>query len=709
MNRMEHSTIAFNDRESHTMEAITSSETHLANSLDVERLVAERTQSLQSELALAQQRYQQSPCGHMSLDASLRLTDINQTLLSGLGYSRDELVDAVDIGALLDPDLAGMLLPRLGGLGMPGESRSMELDLVRKDGGRMPVLLTANAFTDENGVLLRSDVSVIDISERKQNEQRVNANDGLLQTITDRIPVELAYYDKDLICRFANRAHAARYDRRPEDMVAEQLSNLVSPEALPEILPHVAEALSGQTQTFEAERQGADGRRYFYEIHYIPDVQKNVVEGLFIEIHDVSEHRRTEEVVLEANRDLEERVREHSAELFQSEQRYRLMVDAIQDHCIYFVDEHGAVTEWTESAQRLHGHTRQQMLGRPYLNLLATGNAGEDEVDPSQVLRLAKAHGQWETRGWRLRDDGSRFWAQTVLTALRNEAGELQGLSAITRDMTAAKSLEDVMNDLNKELEKRVAERTQQLVAANKDLDVFSHMVSHDLRAPLRHISSFVSLLQEQLGESTDRLTLQYLNSTAKSSRRMSHMIEGLLEYARLGRVSVESVPVPLAPLLDGVIAHLKMENPDRAIEWVIEEDLPVVRGDAMLLAQAWGNLLNNSVKYTRTRDVARIEVGWKVNPVGGRTFFVHDNGVGFDLEKAHNLFVMFQRQHHSMDFEGTGTGLALSQRIIERHGGRIWAETAVGEGCTFYFTLPFEGAEPELEFPSSSMAELTY
>jgi light-regulated signal transduction histidine kinase (bacteriophytochrome) len=162
---------------------------------------------------------------------------------------------------------------------------------------------------------------------------------------------------------------------------------------------------------------------------------------------------------------------------------------------------------------------------------------------------------------------------------------------------------------------------------------------------------------------------------------------------------------VPLAPLVGGVIAHLKQENPTRSIEWVVQEDLPNVRGDAMLLAEVFSNLLNNSVKYTRPREHARIEIGWKVDPVNGRTFYIRDNGVGFDLEKAHNLFVMFQRQHHSMDFEGTGTGLALSQRIIERHTGRIWAETASGEGCTFYFTLPFEGLEPELDFPTPELA----
>ena len=691
------------------METPISPQSRLATSPELERLIAERTEVLQAELNQATQRFEQSACGLLSMDADLRLIDINQTLLDWLGYQREELVGVTDIGVLIDPDWHSVLLPRLQSFCKPGETGSMELELLRKNGGRLQAMLISSAVKDVNGQYLQSQVTVVDVSGRKQIEQRVVAHDGFLQTITDRIPVELAYFDKDLNCRFANRAHAERYGRKPEAMVGENLSNLVSSDRLPEILPHVAEALSGKKQSFEAEYPGPDGRQVYFEVHYIPDQRKGAVEGIFIELHDISERRRTEEFVLEANRDLEERVRERSAELYQSEQRYRLMVDAIQDHCIYFVDEHGAVTEWTESAQRLHGHTRQQMLGRPYLSLLATGNAGEDEVEPAQVLRLAKAHGQWETRGWRLRDDGSRFWAHTVLTALRNEAGELQGLSAITRDMTAAKSLEDVMNDLNKELEKRVAERTQQLVAANKDLDVFSHMVSHDLRAPLRHISSFVTLLQEQLGESTDRLTLQYLNSTAKASRRMSHMIEGLLEYARLGRVTLESQPVPLVPLLDGVIAHLKMENPDRKIEWVIEEDLPVVRGDAMLLAQAWGNLLNNSVKYTRTREVAHIEVGWKVNPVGGRTFFVRDNGVGFDLEKAHNLFVMFQRQHHSMDFDGTGTGLALSQRIVERHGGRIWAETAPDEGCTFYFTLPFEGNEPELEFPASSMAELSF
>lgn len=674
---------------------------------EIDRLVALRTQELERALALAQSSYDSAPCGQLSLDANLDFVKINQTLLNWLGYERDEVIGQLDLFDLIDPSWRMLMRTRIETLRESGRTDPMEVEVCRKNGSRFQALMSSSAVTDENGQFLYTNTTVMDISDRKAIEQRIAAHDGFLQTITDRIPVRLAYYDKDLICRFANAAHANRYGKLPSELVGSHLSQVVRPELMPEILPHVADALSGQPQSFEAERQGKDGSVAFYEIHYIPDYQNGSVEGIFIELHDITERRRTEEFVLEANRDLEERVRERSAELFQSEQRYRLMVDAIQDYCIYFVDENGIVTDWTESAQRMHGHRRSQMLGQSYMQLIASGNAGEDEVDAEQVLRLAKAHGQWETRGWRLRDDGSRFWAHTVLTALRNEAGELQALSSITRDMTAAKSLEDVMNDLNRELEKRVAERTQQLVAANKDLDVFSHMVSHDLRAPLRHIASFVSLLQEHMGESKDAFALQYMGSIAKASKRMSVMIEGLLEYARLGRVAIESQPVPLAPLVDGVISHLKQENPGRSIKWVVEDDLPVVRGDAMLLAEVFSNMLSNSVKYTRTREHAEIEVGWKVNPVGGRTFFIHDNGVGFDLEKAHNLFVMFQRQHHSMDFEGTGTGLALSQRIVERHGGRIWAETAPDAGCTFYFTLPYEGLEPELGLPESAMAEL--
>ncbi|MBL0919458.1 MAG: PAS domain S-box protein [Hydrogenophaga sp.] len=653
--------------------------------------------------------FEHAPCGLLALDAQLHCVRANRTLLAWLGHehaSEDALagvIEPADHGSL------DQLRAHIDALRQTGEPQTLDLSLRKADGSVLHARLQSAAVLDTQGQFLHSSALVLPApAPAPVVEGAPTPTEALLRSITDRIPARLAYYDKDLVCRFANAAHAGRYGKSPEQMVGSHLSEVVRPDVLHEILSRVAAALSGQPQNFEAERLDATGQRHYYEIHYLPDQQGDEVKGIFIELHDITDRRRTEELVLNANRDLEDRVRERTTELFESEQRYRLMVDALQDYCVYFIDENGRITEWTESAQRLHGHGKAQMTGQAFDTLMSTDNAGEDEIDTEQVLRLAKAHGQWETRGWRLREDGSRFWAHSVVTALRSEQGELRGLSCITRDMTAAKNLEDVMNDLNRELEKRVAERTRQLVAANKDLDVFSHMVSHDLRAPLRHISSFTSLLHEQLGESEDPMVQQCLQSISKSSKRMGQMIEGLLEYARLGRVAIESQPVPLGPLLHGVIAHLRQENTQREIEWVIDPDLPMVRGDAMLLAQAWGNLLDNAVKYTRKHPKARIELGCKVNPVGGHMFFISDNGAGFDMEKAHNLFVMFQRQHHSMDFEGNGTGLALTQRIIERHGGRIWCESAVGRGCTFYFTLPFEGAEPAMDFTPSAMAALS-
>jgi len=678
------------------------------SAMTTEQQLAPITDELLAALSAARALYDNAPCGLLALDAELRCVNINQTLLDWLGTDRDEVVMFRKLTDIAAPSSRGLASQHVEQLLISGRTEPLTLSLCRANGDFLQARLTSTAIYDAEGRFLHTSTMVADLGNVPAGHTADAPQDAILRSITNRIPARLAYYDKNLICRFANAAHAQRYAKTPEEMVGSHLSEVVRPEVLPEIMPRVLATLGGQSQNFEAERTAADGGRSYFEIHYLPDVQNGEIEGLFIELHDITERRRTEEFVLHANQDLEDRVRERSEELFASEQRYRLMVDAIQDYCIYFVDEHGTVVDWTESAQRLHGHHRSQIVGQSYETLMCTDNAGEDEVDPGQVLRLAKEHGQWESRGWRLREDGSRFWAHTVLTALRNESGDLQGLSSITRDMTAAKSLEDVMNDLNRELEKRVAERTQQLVAANKDLDVFSHMVSHDLRAPLRHIASFVSLLQEQTGNSTDNLARQYQTSIAKASKRMSLMIEGLLEYARLGRVALDSQAVPMAPLLHGVIAHLKQEHPHRHIEWTVDQDLPVVRGDAMLLAQAWGNLLDNAVKYTAKRSDAVIKVGWKVNPMGGRTFYVSDNGAGFDLEKAHSLFVMFQRQHHSMDFEGTGTGLALAQRIIDRHGGRIWSETAPGAGCTFYFTLPLETVEPDLAFPQSAMAELT-
>ena len=239
---------------------------------------------------------------------------------------------------------------------------------------------------------------------------------------------------------------------------------------------------------------------------------------------------------------------------------------------------------------------------------------------------------------------------------------------------------------LNRELEDRVRVRTAQLQAANAELEAFSYSVSHDLRAPLRHVQGFVHLLEREQPPATERAA-HYLRTIVRSARRMSVLIEDLLALSRASRAPLEKHDVPLGRLVEEVVQELAPECAGRRVEWRIGS-LPVVRGDRALLRVVLQNLLSNAVKYSRGSEPALVEVGAERLPGGESAVFVRDNGVGFDMRQHHRLFGVFQRLHGEDEFEGTGVGLATARRVVHRHGGRIWAESAPSHGATFHFTV---------------------
>lgn len=249
------------------------------------------------------------------------------------------------------------------------------------------------------------------------------------------------------------------------------------------------------------------------------------------------------------------------------------------------------------------------------------------------------------------------------------------------------KRAEEEIRTLNRELESRVAERTAQLLAANKELESFSYSVSHDLRAPLRHIEGYVGMLERATNGSLSTEAQHCLETIVAASVEMGQLIDGLLAFSRMGVGPMNEVRVDFAALLGEVVRRMQVATPGRRIAWEIAP-LPEIVGDPSMLRQVLANLVDNAVKYSKNRERSVIEVGVAGDEKGRSVFFVRDNGAGFDMRQYHKLFGVFHRLHRAEEFEGTGIGLATVRRIIERHGGRTWAEGAVDAGATFYFTL---------------------
>ena len=257
----------------------------------------------------------------------------------------------------------------------------------------------------------------------------------------------------------------------------------------------------------------------------------------------------------------------------------------------------------------------------------------------------------------------------------------------VVMDISAHKKAEMEIIQLNSELERRVSERTEQLEAANRELETFCYSVAHDLRAPLRHINGYVGMLASRCRENLNDQGMHYLDTIVDSSRQMGVLIDDLLQFSRTARPDMCLESLDMNQVLADALNSLKDGNRDRTIEWAISE-FPAVRGDYVLLRQVWVNLLANAVKYTQPKETARIEISSREENEE-IIFVVKDNGVGFDMQYVGKLFGIFQRLHTQEEFEGFGIGLTIVQRIIERHGGRVWAEAELNEGATFSFTLP--------------------
>ena len=371
-------------------------------------------------------------------------------------------------------------------------------------------------------------------------------------------------------------------------------------------------------------------------------------------------------------------------EVRQAEETRRLFAAIVEssDDAIISKDLQQHILTWNLGAEKMYGYTGEEVLGRTVDFLIPKAYLEQEHEAFIQVSRGKAVH----MEAARLRKDGRLVQVSVSVSPIRNVQGRIIGGSFISQDITRQKEAEAELLRLKEELEDRVRERTAELEAANKEMEAFSYSVAHDLRGPLRHIDAYAQVVKSDFANALNPEIERHLDRISASSRNLGHLVDDLLNLARIGRRDVVRQVTSLNRLVSEVIEEIKDDTSSRKIEWRVG-NLPEVEVDPGLVKQVYANLIDNAVKYTRKREHAVIEIG--VTEDSGETaLFVRDNGVGFSMKYAHKLFGVFQRLHRPEDFEGTGIGLATVARIVQKHGGRIWAEAEMNKGATFSFTL---------------------
>ncbi len=364
----------------------------------------------------------------------------------------------------------------------------------------------------------------------------------------------------------------------------------------------------------------------------------------------------------------------------QSELRYRLLIEGVIDYAIFSMDPTGRITSWNVGAERLKGYKAEEIIGTHFSNFYTPEDRASEL--PRRVLEKAAANGHFEGEGWRVRKDGTRFWASVVVTALRDEAGNLYGFSKVTRDNTERKKLMDELQRHSEELELQVREREE----SNAELESFAYSVSHDLRAPLRAIAGFAQALQEDCAAGLDETGRDYLHEITSATARMNALVQDLLDYGRVSRINMPLEPVKLADVVAEAIRQAQ-QGDDGMLQVDVPSDI-CIYAQSQVLTQVLLNLLSNAFKFQRKGVKPEVRISAEVKERRVR-LSVSDNGIGIAPQHQERIWQVFERLHDRDAFPGTGIGLAIVRRAVTRMHGSCGVESQINKGSTFWIEFP--------------------
>jgi PAS domain S-box-containing protein len=602
----------------------------------------------------------------MRVDRSGVILDVNEACCQMLGYCRDELI-GMTVGQLEAKETAEETRQHIARMIATGADR-FESRHRRKDGTTVEVEVSVTFLPEEDCFFGFHR----DITARKRYEEELRRSEERYRIVAEFTHDWEYWLGTDGVFRYVSPSceqltgyTAARFLAEPD-----LLLQIVHPGDRDHVQRHLSDDLADagiRTLDFRIVTKAGDIR---WISHICQPVQGEQGEYL---------GRRA------SNRDITAR-RQAEAALRESEEKYRDLVQSV--NCIIIRwNRDGIVTFLNDYGLAFFGFAAGEVVGRHVCESIVPERSS-DGLDLRRLMGevfVAPAQYQVNTNE-NIRKSGERVWVSWANRPVVGADGTVTEMLSVGTDITDQKRAERLIITINEELERRVAERTVELESALRHMESFSYSISHDLRAPLRAVDGYGRILQEEFGSLLPPAGQGYIQRMSHNVHRMGTLIDDLLVFSRLSRQPLSKRPLNPNPLVREVFHEQLAHWDGRCVEFLLEE-LPVCRADELLLRQVFVNLLDNALKFTIGREPARIQVGASRDN-GTTVLFVRDNGAGFDMAYADKLFGVFQRLHREAEFSGTGVGLAIVQNIIQRHGGRIWAEAGVGEGATFYFTL---------------------
>jgi len=562
--------------------------------------------------------------------------------------------------------------------------RGIEARYQRQDGKEFDLMVGAGPVLNVKGDIVGCVITLTDITERKLAEDKLRESERRLADIIDFLPDATIAIDKeghvivwnrtaeeitgvkagDMLGKGEYQYSVPFYDERRPMLIDFILNKNIASEALYSTFKKENGNLLAEAFTPALRPGGA----YLWGKAALLYNVKGEVTGAIESIRDITDRKKAEE------------------ELRQSNQKLRALIHA-SPLAIIMLDVEGNVLLWNPAAERMFGWKADEVLGRHH-PIVQPEKEEEFRLINERVI---KGEAITDLQLHRLRKDGSNIDISLSTAPLYGADNKVNGIMAVIIDVTERKRADEEIRRLSSDLERRVVERTTQLEAANKELESFSYSVSHDLRAPLRTIDGFSQAILEDLSKDLGPEGQDYLQRIREATHRMAQLIEDMLNLSRVTRAEMRRETVDLSELGQTIAMELVMSQPERRVQFIIQPGMKG-RGDPVLLRSVLQNLLGNAWKFTGNQPDAVIEFGSESRPEG-TVYSVRDNGAGFNMDYVGKLFTPFQRLHTLREFPGAGIGLATVQRIIHRHGGKVWAKGEENKGATFYFTL-----EPDVQ-----------